>query len=79
MDEPDAGTYADKARAYAYELRREADAVERCPEILSVARIGDDLYDDAVQFVADLDGWSGTLDALAHELIDLEVPGDDSE
>jgi hypothetical protein len=74
MDEPDADpqTHLDRARAYARELRQEADAVERCPELLSAAHLGDDLFEDTVQFLLQLDGWSGDLADLACELDDLD-------
>lgn len=68
MDEPEVGTYIDRACAYAHELRQEADAVERCPELLRVARLGDDLFDDTVQFLLQLDDWSGELADVACEL-----------
>lgn len=73
MDEPDADakTHLDRARAYAQELRQEADAVERCPELLSAAHLGDDLFEDTVQFLQQLDRWSGSLADIACELEDL--------
>lgn len=73
MDEPpaDARTNLDRARAYAEELRQEADAVERCPELLSAAHLGDDLFEDTVEFLLQLDAWSGDLGDLSHELKDL--------
>ncbi|MGH3166050.1 MAG: hypothetical protein ACRDN0_09170 [Trebonia sp.] len=76
MNESEAGENFDRARAYARELRQEADAIERCPEILSMS-CGDDLYNDSVQFLTQLGGWSGTLSDVGHELVDLDVPGDD--
>ena len=73
MDEPpaDARMYLDRARAYAEELRQEANAVERCPELLSAAHLGDDLFEDTVQFLLQLDDWSGDLADLSRELDDL--------
>ena len=74
MDEPspDAQGHLDRARAYAQELRQEADAVERCPELLTAAHLGDDLFEDTVQFLLQLDGWGGDLADLACELDDLD-------
>lgn len=73
MDEPDpeAQAHLERARAYAAELRQEADAVERCPELLKAAHLGDDLFDDTVQFLQELDRWSGSLGDLSCELDDL--------
>jgi hypothetical protein len=74
MDEPppDAQGHLDRARAYARELRQEADAVERCPELLTAAHLGDDLFEDTVQFLLQLDEWGGDLGDLACELDDLD-------
>jgi hypothetical protein len=68
MEEPlESGSYIERACAYAQELRQEADAIERCPELLRSACLGDDLFDDTVQFLEQLDGWSGDLNDLAAE------------
>ncbi|HEX6451648.1 MAG TPA: hypothetical protein VF060_19560 [Trebonia sp.] len=72
MDEPEIGNYVDRACAYARELRQEADAIERCPELLRAASLGDDLFDDTVQFLLQLDDWSGDLTEVAYEFDGLE-------
>jgi hypothetical protein len=74
MDDPEVGAYIDRALAYAHELRQEADAIERCPELLRVARLGDDLFDDTVQFLVQLSDWSGDLAEVAYEFDESDGP-----